>query len=283
MKVKGLGRGLDALLSAGSNLSSADEQRKLPVQRLRPGKYQPRTRMDQTSLLELAESIKAQGLVQPILVRRISTGAEGDEYEIIAGERRWRAAQLANLDEVPVLIRDIPDEQALAIALIENIQREDLNPLEEAMGLQRLIDEFHLTHQQAADAVGRSRSGATNLLRLQQLTPPVQELLMDGSLDMGHARALLAIEGAEQVQLAQQIAQKRLSVRETERLVQVALRPQKSTPEAKPDQDVLNLQERLSNSLGAVVKITTNRKGSGRLSIDFSSLDQLDGILGRLE
>jgi ParB family chromosome partitioning protein len=283
MKVKGLGRGLDALLSAGSNLSSADEQRKLPVQRLRPGKYQPRTRMDQTSLLELAESIKAQGLVQPILVRRISTGAEGDEYEIIAGERRWRAAQLANLDEVPVLIRDIPDEQALAIALIENIQREDLNPLEEAMGLQRLIDEFHLTHQQAADAVGRSRSGATNLLRLQQLTPPVQELLMDGSLDMGHARALLAIEGAEQVQLAQQIAQKRLSVRETERLVQVALRPQKNTPDAKPDQDVLNLQERLSNSLGAVVKITTNRKGSGRLSIDFSSLDQLDGILGRLE
>jgi ParB family chromosome partitioning protein len=282
---KGLGRGLDALLSGSSGLNGQDEQRTLPVAHLRPGKYQPRTHMDQASLQELADSIKAQGLVQPILVRRIGSTYDVDEYEIIAGERRWRASQLAGLTEIPTLIRNIPDEQALAMALIENIQREDLNPLEEAQGLQRLISEFQLTHQQVADAIGRSRSGATNLLRLLQLTPPVQTLLMNGDIDMGHARALLALDGAIQVQLAQEIAQKALSVREAERLVQVALKPPKAPTDtnSKPDQDVLNLQESLSNTLGAVVQIRTNRKGAGRLSIDFASLDQLDAILNRIQ
>jgi ParB family chromosome partitioning protein len=285
MKAKGLGRGLDALLSGAGGLGGRDEQRNLSVERMRPGKYQPRTHMDQNSLQELANSIKAQGLVQPILVRRIGSAMEGNEYEIIAGERRWRAAQIAGLQEVPVLIRNIPDEQALAMALIENIQREDLNPLEEAQGLQRLINEFQLTHQQVAEAIGRSRSGATNLLRLLQLTMPVQTLLMNGEIDMGHARALLALEGAKQIQLAQEIAQKALSVREAERLVQVALKPPKvpTDTSAKPDQDVLNLQENLSNTLGAVVQIRTNRKGAGRLSIDFASLDQLDAILNRIQ
>lgn len=286
MKNKGLGRGLDALLSAGENLAN-DEQRRISVHSLQPGKYQPRTKMDQASLQELAESIRAQGLVQPILVRRIGNalenGFDGERYEIIAGERRWRAAQMAGLGDVPALIRNIPDEQALAMALIENIQRENLNPLEEAQGLQRLIDEFGLTHEEAGNAVGRSRSAATNLLRLQQLTPPVQEMLMDARLDMGHARALLALEGASQIQLAQHIAQKGLSVREAEHLVQVALKPPKAAgAEEKPDQDLLNLQETLSNTLGAVVQIRANRKGSGRLSIDFSSLDQLDTILKRI-
>lgn len=280
---KGLGRGLDALLSGSNGLNGQDEQRSLPIERLRPGKYQPRTHMDQASLQELADSIKAQGLVQPILARRIGSTYDVDEYEIIAGERRWRASQLAGLNEIPVLIRNIPDEQALAMALIENIQREDLNPLEEAQGLQRLINEFQLTHQQVADAIGRSRSGATNLLRLLQLSPPVQTLLMNGDIDMGHARALLALEGAIQVQLAQEIALKGLSVREAERLVQIALKPPKAAVDAKPDQDLLNLQETLSNSLGAVVNIRTNRKGAGRLSIDFASLDQLDTILNRIQ
>lgn len=282
MKQKGLGRGLDALLS-GNRGVGADEQRTLPVQRLRPGKYQPRTHMDPDSLQELADSIKAQGLVQPILVRRIGSSAEGEQYEIIAGERRWRASQIAGLLEVPVLIRNIPDEQALAMALIENIQREDLNPLEEAQGLQRLIDEFGLTHQLAAEAVGRSRPAASNLLRLLQLTEPVQALLMSGHLDMGHARALLALSSGTQIALAQRIAQQGLSVRETERLVTLALKPSKSSAETKPDRDLLNLQENLSNTLGAVVQIRANRKGSGRVSIDFGSLDQLEAILRRIQ
>ena len=202
IKMKGLGRGLDALLS-GSDRPHGDEQRSLPVDRLRPGKYQPRTQMDEGSLGELAASIRVQGIMQPILVRAVDGTPGAERYEIVAGERRWRAAQLAGLAEVPVLIRRIPDEQALAMALIENIQRENLNPLEEAQGLQRLIDEFGLTHQQAADAVGRSRPTATNLLRLLQLTAAVQELLLSGKLDMGHARALLPLAGVQQVALAQ--------------------------------------------------------------------------------
>ena len=218
IKMKGLGRGLDALLS-GSDAKAEDELRNLPVERMKPGKYQPRTHMDQDSLAELAASIKAQGVMQPILVRAVDTTPGAERYEIVAGERRWRAAQLAGLTEVPVLVRTIPDEQALAMALIENIQRENLNPLEEAQGLQRLIDEFGLTHQQAADAVGRSRPAASNLLRLLQLTAPVQEMLMTGQIDMGHARALLPISTGQQVGVAQRIIQKGLSVRETERLV----------------------------------------------------------------
>lgn len=281
IKMKGLGRGLDALLS-GSDKPQGDEQRNLPVERLRPGKYQPRTHMDQGSLAELAASIKAQGVMQPILVRAVDSTPGSERYEIVAGERRWRAAQLAGLTEVPVLVRSIPDEQALAMALIENIQRENLNPLEEAQGLQRLIDEFGLTHQQAADAVGRSRPAASNLLRLLQLTAPVQELLMTGRIDMGHARALLPISSGQQVGVAQRIVQKGLSVRETERLVQQLLNPPKHAPEKTIDRDLLNLQERLSDGLGTNVAIRSNKKGAGKVTIEFSSLDQLDGLISRL-
>lgn len=281
IKMKGLGRGLDALL-AGTENKRGDEQRNLPVERLRPGKYQPRTHMEEGALMELAASIKSQGVMQPILVRAVDATPGAERYEIVAGERRWRAAQLAGLTEVPVLIRLIPDEQALAMALIENIQRENLNPLEEAQGLQRLIDEFGLTHQQAADAVGRSRPAASNLLRLLQLTAPVQEMLMTGQLDMGHARALLPVAGGQQVGLAQRIVQKGLSVRETERLVQQLLNPPKPAPEKIVDRDLLRLQEELSDGLGAVVAIRANKKGVGKVTIDFSSLDQLDGLLFRL-
>ena len=279
MKMKGLGRGLDALL-AGNESAGRDQQRALPIGRLQPGKYQPRTRMDSASLEALAASIRTQGLMQPILVRPLGGGEE--RYEIIAGERRWRAAQIVGLTEVPTLIREIPDESALAMALIENIQRENLNPLEEAQGLQRLIDEFSMTHQQAADAVGRSRPAASNLLRLLQLVPPVQELLMNGELDMGHARALLPLSGAIQIQLAQRIVQKGLSVREAERLAQQALKPPKAAEAAKPDRDVLRLQEELSDMLGALVEIKTNKKGAGKIEIEFGNLDQLEGILQKL-
>ena len=276
-KMRGLGRGLDALL-AGDDSAKKEQQRSLPVTALQPGKYQPRTQMDKASLDELAASIRAQGLMQPILVRPVAQ----DRYEIIAGERRWRAAQLAGLAEVPTLIRDIPDEIALAMALIENIQRENLNPLEEALGLQRLVDEFSLTHQQAADAVGRSRPAASNLLRLLALAQPVQDMLMAGEIDMGHARALLPLALALQVQLAQRIAQKGLSVREAERLVQREMSPPSVRVAPKPDRDLLRLQEELSDTLGATVAIKTNRKGAGKMTIDFSDLDQLEGILIRL-
>ena len=280
-KMKGLGRGLDALL-AGSDRKSDDELRNLPVERLKPGKYQPRTQMDETSLAELAESIKAQGVIQPILVRAIDFTPGAERYEIVAGERRWRAAQMAALADVPVLVRSIPDEQALAMALIENIQRENLNPLEEAQGLQRLIDEFGLTHQQAADAVGRSRPATSNLLRLLALTEPVQDMLLGGQIDMGHARALLPVAGGQQVGLAQRVIQKGLSVRDTERLVQQLLNPPKKAGEKEVDRDLLRLQEELSDGLGATVNIHANRKGVGKISIAFSSLDQLEGLLGRL-
>ena len=277
MKLKGLGRGLDALL-AGNEAQGSEQQRALPVSSLQPGKYQPRTQMDSASLEELAASIRAQGLMQPILVRPVGE----DRYEIVAGERRWRAAQMAGLAEVATLIREIPDESALAMALIENIQRENLNPLEEAQGLQRLIDEFAMTHQQAADAVGRSRPAASNLLRLLQLAQPVQEMLMRGEIDMGHARALLPLSGALQVQLAQRVAHKGLSVRDAERLAQQALKPPKSVAAAKPDRDVLRLQDELSDVLGAQVQIRTNRKGAGKIQIEFGDLEQLEGILQRL-
>ncbi len=276
MKMKGLGRGLDALLAGDE--AKKEIQRSLPVTALQPGKYQPRTQMDKESLDELAASIRAQGLMQPILVRPVST----DRYEIIAGERRWRASQLAGLSEVPTLIREIPDEAALAMALIENIQRENLNPLEEALGLQRLVDEFAMTHQQAADAVGRSRPAASNLLRLLQLAKPVQDMLMAGEIDMGHARALLPLSNALQVQIAQRIAQKGLSVREAERLVQREMAPPSAKLAPKPDRDLLRLQEELSDLLGASVQIKSNRKGAGKLTIDFSDLDQLEGLLARL-
>ncbi|MDX9699097.1 MAG: ParB/RepB/Spo0J family partition protein [Rhodocyclaceae bacterium] len=277
-KLKGLGRGLDALL-AGNREQEPEkgELQALHVDSLQAGRYQPRTRMDPGSLEELAASIKTQGLMQPILVRPLGNA----RHEIIAGERRWRAASIAGLDKVPCLVRDIPDEAALAMSLIENIQRENLNPLEEAAGIQRLVDEFGMTHQQAADAVGRSRSAASNLLRLLQLAEPVQELLMAGDIDMGHARALLPLDPASQIQVANQIAARDVSVREAERMVQAILKPREPRPEQVPDRDLLRLQEELADSLGASVRIKANRKGTGEVSIRFASLDQLDGLLAR--
>ncbi|MDR2093210.1 MAG: ParB/RepB/Spo0J family partition protein [Azoarcus sp.] len=278
-KPKGLGRGLDALLAANrDDDAEKGELQTLPRESLRPGKYQPRTRMDPGSLEELAASIREQGIMQPILVRPLG----GDEYEIIAGERRWRAAAIAGLDEVPCLVREIPDNAALAMSLIENIQRENLNPLEEASGIQRLIDEFGMTHQQAADAVGRSRPAASNLLRLLNLAQPVQELLIAGDIDMGHARALLPLDGASQIGIANQVAARQLSVREAEKLVQHVLNPRPQKAESAPDRDLLRLEEEIADAIGAAVKIRANRKGAGEVVIRFASLDQLDGLLGRL-
>ncbi|MDP2795270.1 MAG: ParB/RepB/Spo0J family partition protein [Sulfurisoma sp.] len=276
-KMKGLGRGLDALLAA-NNAPETHRQETLPVTALQPGKYQPRTRMDPGSLEELAASIKVQGLIQPISVRPVS----GGRYEIIAGERRWRASQIAGLSEVPVLIREIPDDAALAMSLIENIQREDLNPLEEAAGVQRLIDEFAMTHQEAADAVGRSRPATTNLLRLLQLAKPAQDMLMAGDIEMGHARALLPLPKSEQGRVAAQVVDKGYSVRETERMVARTLNPPQHKA-AAPNRDLLRLEEEIADALGATVKIAANRKGAGSLTIRFGSLDQLDGLLARLK
>lgn len=272
---KGLGRGLDALL--GGEETSSGDLRKLKVGELQPGKYQPRSMMDQDSLLHLAESIRSQGIMQPILVRKVDQG----KYEIIAGERRWRASQLAGLSEVPVLVREVPDEAALSMALIENIQREDLNPLEQAIGIQRLVDEFGMTHQGAADAVGYSRSAVSNLLRLLNLAQPAQELLMQGKIDMGHARALLSLSAAEQIEIGNLIAKKQLSVRETERLVQSLQSGKKQ--EKRTDRDVARLQEEISARLGTGVTINHGKKGNGRIVIEYSSLEHLDSILGRLQ
>jgi ParB family chromosome partitioning protein len=281
-KARGLGRGLDALLGGEpAALAQPASPSTLSLAQLRPGKYQPRTRMRPESLAELAESIRAQGIVQPILVRPVA----GDIFEIIAGERRFRAAQMAGLAEVPVVIRDVPDEAALAMALIENIQREDLNPLEEAQGVQRLIREFNFTHEQAADAIGRSRSATSNLLRLLNLAEPVQEMLMEGALDMGHARALLAVDGATQVQLGNQIAARGYSVREAEALVARAQKGESTKRKAaRParSRDLQRLEEELSDALGAAVKLHADAKGRGKIIVDFSNLDQLEGILARL-
>ena len=275
---KGLGRGLDVLLAGNDDKPEAQRQEMLPIGDLQPGKYQPRTRMDPGSLEDLAASIKAQGLIQPISVRPLENG----RFEIIAGERRWRASQIAGMIEVPVLIREIPDDAALAMSLIENIQREDLNPLEEAAGLQRLIDEFGMTHQLAADAVGRSRPAASNLLRLLQLAKPAQDLLMAGDIEMGHARALLALPKAEQGRLAAEIVEKGCSVRETEKRVARELNPPAHNPGTEKSRDLVRLEEEISDSIGAVVKVSANKKGAGALTIRFGSLDQLDGILRRL-
>lgn len=274
---KGLGRGLDALLS-GNTKESGDTLRELSVGQLRPGKYQPRSRMDESSLKELASSIKAQGVMQPILARILPDGS----HEIIAGERRWRAAQMAGLSQVPVLVRKVADNAALAMALIENIQREDLNPLEEAQGIQRLIDEFKMTHQTAADAVGRSRSAASNLLRLLRLAHPVQAMLMDGSIDMGHARALLALEGGAQVAVANKVILEGLSVREAEKLVQHKLEPaaaKRTTKKAGHNRDIVRLQEKVADRLAAKVTIQHGKKGAGKLVIEYKTLDQLDSVL----
>ena len=301
-KPKGLGRGLEALLgpkvseasdSTDSSLTSPGLPASLRLQDMVAGQYQPRTRMDEGALYELAESIKAQGIMQPILVRRLTAGPNDGKYEIIAGERRFRAAKLAGLDSVPVLVRNVPDEDAAAMSLIENIQREDLNPLEEAQGLQRLVKEFGLTHELAAQAVGRSRSAASNLLRLLNLADPVQTMLMAGDIDMGHARALLALDRATQITAANQIAAKKMSVRETESLVkklsaEFSLKPQKKTHEKS--RDTRRIEEELSDLLAADVQVRVKKMvkqggrqtESGEVAIQFGSLDALNGLLARL-
>lgn len=279
---KGLGRGLDALLAGNDDQAASGESlQTLSIDRVRPGKYQPRTKMDAESLAELALSIKEQGVMQPILVRPVDGGA----FEIVAGERRWRAAQQAGLREIPALVKNVPDQAALAVALIENIQREDLNPLEEARGLQRLIDEFGLTHDAAAKAVGRSRSAVSNLLRLNGLAPPVQEYVLAGHIEMGHARALLALPVAQQSGAATRIVNDALSVRETERLVHTLLNPAKrAARRRKPafDADTARLENDLAERLGAIVHIEPGRQGAGRLVIRYSTLEQLDGIVERI-
>ncbi len=280
VKLKGLGRGLDALLASDiETATSTEAMRTLNVAQMQPGKYQPRSYMDDAALQTLADSIKAQGVMQPILVRQIGT----DKFEIIAGERRWRASKIAGLSEVPVLVRDIADESALAMALIENIQRENLNPLEEAQGIKRLIDEFAMTHEKAAEAVGRSRAAVSNLLRLLTLTHVVQELLMQNKLDMGHARALIGLDAAQQILLANKIISQNLSVREVESLVkklgaETHAKPHKVTP----NRDVLTLQNNLSEKIGAVVSISAKANGAGMLKISYSNLDQLDDIIAKM-
>ncbi|MBL0421302.1 ParB/RepB/Spo0J family partition protein [Ramlibacter sp. AW1] len=302
-KLKGLGRGLEALLGprleegAAAQVEVPAANPGLPASLLLsdmvPGAYQPRTRMDEGALYELAESIKSQGIMQPILVRKLANGPNGGKYEIIAGERRFRAARLAGLDSVPVLVRDVPDEAAAAMALIENIQREDLNPLEEAQGLQRLVREFGLTHEQAAQAVGRSRSAASNLLRLLNLADPVQTMLMAGDLDMGHARALLALERASQITAANQIAARKLSVREAEGLVKrigAEFSLVSPKPKKEKSRDLRRLEEELSDLLTAEVEVRVKKRVKrhgrneemGEVAIQFGSLDELNGLLERL-
>ena len=285
-KPKGLGRGLDVLLGEDrppAPAADADEPRApamLPVARLQAGRYQPRTRMDEAALQDLAASIRRHGVMQPIVVRPIGH----ERYEIVAGERRFRAAQLAGLDAVPVVVRDVSDQNALAMALIENIQREDLNPLEEAQAIRRLLDEFDYTHEQASEAIGRSRSATSNLLRLLNLAPPVQTMLLAGDLEMGHARALLALERAEQILAANRVVEKRLSVRETEKLVaQQAADASAASPAAAarkpaPDADLRRLQERMAERLGAPVELHANARGRGRLVVRFDTLEQFEGL-----
>ena len=281
-KKKRLGRGLDALLSDPVAMSGSRDGKlvQLPIESLKKGQYQPRTRMDKAALEELAQSIKARGIVQPIVARELDDSG----YEIIAGERRWRAAQIAGLDTVPVVLRTIPDEAALAISLIENIQRENLNPIEEASGLKRLLDEFGLTHEKVAEGVGRSRSAVSNILRLLSLGPATRELLEEGKLEMGHARALLGLEGNEQDAVAKKVAARRMSVRQTEELVkqlQSGKTTRKKSGKIKVDPDVLRLQEELSEQLGTNVSIRHN-KGRGQVIIDYHSLEELDGLLSRI-
>lgn len=288
-KLKGLGRGLDALLGgdgdSSSNQAEGGKPSELPLVQLQPGKYQPRTRMDEGSLNELAASIKAQGIMQPILVRPVGNEPGDTKYEIIAGERRFRAAQIAGLDTVPVLVREVDDTSAAAMALIENIQREDLNPLEEAQGIHRLITDFEFTHEQAATAVGRSRSAVSNLLRLLNLAAPVQTMLMAGDIDMGHARALLAVDAATQITLANVVVAKRLSVRETEKLVTRTQEEHNAPVAAKAREksgDIARLEEELSDRLATPVTFRIGAKGKGQMIIDFADLDILDGVLSRL-
>ena len=287
---RGLGRGLDALLATSQSTSQREtdaaateatqsELSKLPIEFLEPGKYQPRKDMSPDALEDLASSIRAQGVIQPIVVRKV----DNNKYEIIAGERRWRASQLAQLDEVPCLVKDVPDEAAVAIALIENIQREDLNAMEEAQALDRLMNEFSLTHQEVAEAVGKSRTTVTNLLRLNNLNDDVKLLVEHGDIEMGHARALLALDGEQQSEAANVVSGKGLTVRDTEKLVKKLLEPEKPKQEKQIDPDVQNLMTRLSENLGAPVTIDHNAKGKGKLVISFDDLQQLDGIITKIQ
>jgi len=278
-KVKGLGRGLDALLGADDDVEVGERLQQVRVSQLRPGKYQPRSQMDPDAIAQLAESIKSQGVIQPILARSVEEG----KFEIIAGERRWRAATLAGLQSVPVVVREVRDDAALAMALIENIQREDLNPIEEATGIRRLIDEFGMTHEAAADSIGRSRSAVTNLLRLLGLPAPVRQMLLQGKLEAGHARALLTLPGSKQIELANEIAARQLSVRQAERM---ASRAQSDATKAHRsnarDRDIAALEEELADRLGTRVSILPGKKGAGRVVIDYSDLDHLDQLLTKL-
>jgi len=280
-RIKGLGRGLDALLGGEESTAAVGGEAlaSLAIDALQPGRFQPRARIGQEGLAELAESIKAQGVMQPILVRPFGAG----RYEIVAGERRWRAARMAGLATVPALVREVPDRHALAIALIENLQREDLNPLDEATGMKRLIEEFGMTHAEAAGAVGRSRAAVTNALRLLELAPPVQELLREGKLDMGHARALLALPALRQIDLAREAVARQLSVRQVEKRVAGLSTRATTRTRARNDRDVARLEDELSGELGTTVTLRTGAKpGSGKLVIHYSSLDQLDALLARL-
>ena len=283
VKSRGLGRGLDALLAVKETTQDKVSRETLPLEKLQPGKYQPRSQMDDQLISELAESIKAQGLIQPIIARPVAN----DRYEIIAGERRWRAAQMAGLTEVPVRIRDVDDNSALAMALIENIQREDLNPLEEARGIKRLVDEFSMTHEQVAKVLGKSRSAVSNLQRLLGLSPLVQEMLSNGQLDMGHARALISVDVARQASLARKIVSLGLSVREAEALVGgLDLSPKTKAVSGRQsvDRDTINLQESLAQGLGMTVTISHSKKlGSGTVTLKYKTLDQLDQIVKKLK
>jgi len=273
VKKPGLGRGLDMLLSSSAKDNESNKEselKKLPVELIHKGEYQPRLSIDPDALQELAESIKAQGLVQPIVVRRLDDG----EYELIAGERRWRASQIAGLHTIPAIVRDIPDQAAAAISLIENIQREDLNPLEESLAMSRLIADFGLTHQQTAESVGRSRTAVTNLLRLLDLEEKTKELLDTGKLDMGHARALLALTGTQQVEIANTVMEKQLSIANPD---------EKKTAPAKKAVEVQKLEESLSEKIGAPVNIQYNNKGKGKLVVEYNNLDELDGILEHIK
>ena len=283
IKKSGLGRGLDKLLSSANSesVTDASQLKLLAVEKILPSPYQPRKNIAQEGLQSLADSIKAQGLVQPIVVRKLADG----QYELIAGERRWRASQLAGLLEIPAIVRELPDQAAAAMALIENIQREDLNALEEAQALNRLIHEFGLTHQQTAEAVGRSRAAVSNLLRLLELESQCKVLLEEGKLEMGHARALLALQGKQQIELAHKVAQYQLSVRATEKLVKQTLAGELQAMIAlKPtlNADISQLQSRLTDTLGAKVSINHSKRGKGKLVIEYNSLDELDGILAHI-
>ncbi len=291
-KPKGLGRGLDALLGVdadavatlGKDGAKPAGLMEMSFDQLQPGKYQPRTHMDTESIRELSESIKEQGVMQPLIVRLVG-GPDSGRYEIVAGERRMRAAKLAGLETIPVIVREISDESAAVMALIENIQREDLNPIEEAQGVKRLLDEFGLTHDQASKAIGRSRSATSNLLRLLNLAMPVQRMLLAGDIDMGHARALLSLTAAEQIQAANLIVARKLSVRDTEKLVQNGLEPVKGKPatrKANKDRDVVRLEEALSDKLGTTVTINVSKGSKGKLELAYHGWDQLQGILQKM-